>query len=212
MAWMQFLYVSISFSFLSAVFAQEPCGSLQEGYGPYDYINPKHRTENKGHHLNIVERHHFTFDVERLRRGSTSPAPGADIDYTLRAWPNHHRALISATKLALKSGKEKPPGMRYTIDCWFDRAIRMNSQDPMVRAIYATYLAKRGRKNEAVDNAERANEMGGGNRKVQYMIATAYTDVKEYPKAVHHAKRALELGYPLQGVKDRLVALGVWVD
>ena len=64
------------------------CGSLENAYGPYDY-----RTD-RGNRLYLVESAHFTPVVESLISGLSGPL-GAELDYTLRAFPNHHRALIS---------------------------------------------------------------------------------------------------------------------
>src|SRR5882672_10328606 len=63
------------------------CGALPNAYGPFDY-----RIEHDK--LAIVEAYHFTSQVELLIRGQ-SGALGADLDYTLRAAPNHHRALVA---------------------------------------------------------------------------------------------------------------------
>ena len=67
------------------------CGPLETGgYGPYDYTNPIHFREK----LPIVEGAHFDAGVESLR-GHLKKNAGTldgDLDYTLRAFPNHHRA------------------------------------------------------------------------------------------------------------------------
>ena len=62
------------------------CGALQNAFGPFDY-----RTE-RGYNLDVVESYHFTPPVEALIRGSSGTI-GGDLDYTLRAFPNHDRAL-----------------------------------------------------------------------------------------------------------------------
>ena len=64
------------------------CGPLANAFGPFDY-----RTE-KGNSLYLVESAHFTPAVEAVIAGNTTYI-GGDLDYTLRAFPNHHRALMS---------------------------------------------------------------------------------------------------------------------
>src|SRR5437867_1540176 len=65
------------------------CGNpFQNAYGPFDY-----RTAT-GDQKTIVEAHHFTSEVESLHAGITGSI-GAEIDYTLRAFPNHPRALMA---------------------------------------------------------------------------------------------------------------------
>lgn len=191
--------------------ALEACGSLDNHFGPFDYINPAHRSADNGFKLHIVEKHHFTQQVESLTKGETTYV-GGDIGYTLRVWPNHHRALLATVRLALKLKTERPKGMSLSVDCWFVRAKRMNPQDAMVYAIFSTYLAKRGRKAEALENATEAFALKPDDKNVNYNIAVAYLEVKEYAKALEHAKRAQELGHPMPGVKNRLVALGVWKE
>lgn len=58
-------------------------------YGPFDYNNGEHRRGN----LPVVERFHFTSKVQSLRGGNTSSTAGGDLSYTLKSFPNHHRAL-----------------------------------------------------------------------------------------------------------------------
>ena len=60
---------------------------LHNAFGPFDY-----RTATKDK-LKLVESYHFTPKVESLI-GGQSGTLGADIDYTLRAFPNHPRALL----------------------------------------------------------------------------------------------------------------------
>ena len=64
------------------------CGSLNNAYGPFDY-----RTATEEQHR-MVEGAHFLGYIESLKRGKNAVTPGPDIDYTLRVFPNHHRALL----------------------------------------------------------------------------------------------------------------------
>lgn len=71
------------------------CGSLANAFGTYDY-----RTE-KGN-LPVVELHHFTKEVENLVSGNPhhpGSTFGGDIDYTLRVFPDHPRALMAIVGL-----------------------------------------------------------------------------------------------------------------
>src|SRR5678816_429071 len=118
-----------------------PCGELRNSYGPFDYRTSKAE-------LKIVEDFHFTPDVETLRHGNTGTV-GGDLDYTLRASPNHHRALMAMVNLAIRTKSEKPLGPKYSVDCYFDRAIRFASDDASVRIIYGIYLYRVGKKADA---------------------------------------------------------------
>lgn len=185
--------------------AQEACGSLRNAYGPYDYRTEKAKLE-------IVEGAHFLPFVENLRRGNTSTTPGADIDYTLRASPNHHRALFAMIRLAEKEKRDKPIGSRYSVSCWLDRAERFAPDDAMVKTLYGTYLLKKGKIDAAIEKLEAALGLAGDNANVHYNLGLAYLELKEYDKALASAHNAYRLGFQLPGLRGKLEKLGKWKD
>ena len=178
------------------------CGSLTNSYGPYDYRTSKDKLE-------IVEGAHFTSDVETLRAGATSYV-GGDIDYTLRASPNHHRALNAMVNLSLLAKKAKPQGAHFTIDCYFERALRFAPDDGIVRMIYGIYLSRTNRKREAIKVFEDAKKFEANNANVYYNLGLTYLDVKDYPNALKNAQIAYRLGAPLPGLRARLKEAGQW--
>jgi tetratricopeptide (TPR) repeat protein len=182
--------------------AFEECGELGNSYGPFDYRTSRDK-------LAIVEGAHFTQDVEALRSGNTGQI-GGDIDYTLRASPNHPRALIAMANLGRKLNSNQPPGAKYSIPCYFDRAVRFADDDPMVRLVYGTYLSRVGKLREAVDQLEVAAKLDQDNANIHYNLGLIYLDLKDYPKARENAKRAYELGFSLPGLRKRLEAAGQW--
>ena len=124
-----------------------PCGELTNAYGPFDY---RIATDAQKH---LVESAHFTVSVETLKSGSSGAYPGHDIDYTLRAFPNHPRALLAISKLAEKEKTVTPRGANYPVDCYFDRAIRFRPDDSMVRVLFGTHLLRQGNKDKAIRRA-----------------------------------------------------------
>ena len=188
----------------SRAHAFEECGELANAYGPFDYRTSRDK-------LAIVEQVHFTQDVEALRSGTTGQI-GSDIDYTLRASPNHTRALIAMANLGRKLNTDQPPGAKYSLPCYFDRAIRFADNDPMVRLVYGTYFARVGKQREAVEQLELALKLDQGNANIHYNLGLVYLDLKDYPKAREHAQRAYELGFSLPGLRKRLEAAGQWTQ
>jgi hypothetical protein len=184
--------------------AFEACGSLQDtgGYGPFDY-----RTSAK--QLAIVERFHFTPDVEALKHGQSSTL-GGDLDYTLRASPNHHRALMAMANLVFKLNKDKPPGAHYTLSCYFDRAIRFAPNDDKVYMINGMYLARSGKKQEALKQLKTAESLAKDDPNIQYNLGLVYFDLKDYPNARLHARRAYESGFTLPGLRKALEGTKEW--
>src|SRR5690606_25221127 len=87
------------------------CGELKGGYGPFDYIN-RHSLQEQ---LTVVESFHFTYDVENLIKGQSGSIAG-DLNYTLHAWPNHHRALVSLVRLSIRDKSTRFHGLKYPVE------------------------------------------------------------------------------------------------
>ncbi len=184
--------------------AEGDCGVLTNAYGPFDYTNADH-FNNK---LGVVERFHFTSKVENLVEGE-SGALALDIDYTLRAFPNHHRALWAAAKLQLQQGWS-PTAHYYSADCYFDRAMRFQPGDAMVRMIYGVYLHKKQAYKDALVRYQEALELKPDSSEVYYNMGLLYVDTKDFANAKIAAEKAYALGYPLPGLKNQLVRAGHW--
>lgn len=180
------------------------CGNFRNNYGPFDY-----RVDKKK--LPIVEHYHFTPEVEMLRRGATA-ALGGDIDYTLRAFPNHHRALMAMMRLAERERKEKPRGARYTVSCYMARAEAFRPTDGMVKMLAGIYLLQKGQAADAVSKLEAAEELDGGNANLHYNLGLAYFKLKKFDEALEQAHKAYALGFNLPGLRSMLEKAGKWRD
>lgn len=194
------------------------CGSLANAFGPYDYRPDKYVYETTyGSHknrVNIVERAHFTIETEMLvsRKTGLVVPPGADLSYTLRAFPNHHRALMTLIALSEKEKTDKPRESIYTVDCWFRRAVAWVPDDNVVRMIFSTYLVKTNRKNEAEEQLETAARQAGENVFTHHNLGLVYFDMKMYEKALFHAHKTYSLGMTVQTLKEQLTSAGKWVE
>jgi tetratricopeptide (TPR) repeat protein len=158
---------------------------------------------------NIVDSSHFTVGVETLQRPATGSF-GADIAYTLRAFPNHSRALLAMANLAFKEKTNRPKGSDYTVDCWFARAIAFAPDDPNVRLAFGIHLIRQGQKQAALENLKLASERAPDSGNFQYNLGLAFLDAGDTESALRHAWRAKELQYTLPGLKSRLQKLGKW--
>jgi Tfp pilus assembly protein PilF len=188
----------------SAAYAAEPCGDLANAYGPYDY------RVNKAE-LKPVEAFHFSTAVEQLRGGEHGYL-GGDLDYVLRASPNHHRALLAMDRYAQKLRSNRIPHANYTIDCYYDRAVRFRPDDGTVRVLYGSFLARNGKPQEAIAQLQEAEQLLGDNANLRYNMGLVYLDLKDYDKALSHAHRAYQLGFNLPGLRRRLQAAGKWQE
>jgi hypothetical protein len=183
------------------------CGELRNAFGPFDY---RQRASHPGE-LDIVERVHFTPDVENGIKGNTGSI-GADLNYTLRAWPNHHRALSALYLIAQRTHAVELPGGKYPVECWFDRAIRFAPDDGAVHAIYANFLYGAGKPDQANHQLEVALSLEPDNPVINYNAGLAYVKMKKYDQALACARKAYALGVPMPGLKKKLVEAGKWSD
>lgn len=192
---------------LPALAAGNPLAGCED-YVPHkpggDYTNAEDR---KG--LSVVEQYHFTASVEGLIKGASGPL-GGDIGYTLDRFPNHHRALAAMSKLALRDKNRKPHGARYTIDCYFERAVRFRPQDARVRTLYGSYLLAVGQADGALSQLEQAAVLEPDNPTAHYNLGLLYLQKKDYAKARSSAHKAYSQGFPLEGLKNKLSAAGQW--
>ena len=213
----QFLAVLAAALGCSSAIAQvsaSGCGELANAYGPFEYRRDRHHTADSMPYqqkLNLVEGAHFTARVEALLGGVTGPL-GAELDYTLRVFPNHHRALLAVMNYGLKTKSAQPPTMLRPVECYFERALRFAPDDTTARMLYASFLINGKRKPEALMQLERARFDAGDNGFTHYNIGLVFLDADEPAQALVQAHRATSLGFMRADLKDRLVALGRWRD
>lgn len=189
------------------------CGELANAFGPYDYrvqllVGAGTQLTNQ----QLVEGAHFTPEVESLQHGKTSTTAGHDIDYTLRAFPNHHRALLAMMNLSFKEKSAKPVGSRYNVDCWFERGARFKPDDAVVKLLWGIYKLKIGRQNDAIKLLQDAEKIATDDPNLYYNLGLAYFDLKRYDEALANAHKAYALRYPLPGLRDKLKRVGAWKD
>lgn len=180
------------------------CGPLRPPgqFGPFDYRKDVDK-------LPVVMNHHFTPPVEALIRGQEGSL-GGDIDYTLRAFPNHARALVAMVNLGVKEKTMQPRGANYTVECYFERAIRFASDDAVVRMIYVTFLTTHARAQEAKAQLGAVETLAGDNPFTYYNLGLLYFELKDYDKALAHAHTALQMGVKQTGLQDKLTQVGRW--
>ena len=182
------------------------CGNpFVNGYGPFDY------RAVSGQQRQIVEQYHFTPAVESLVSGITHTV-AADIDYTLRAFPNHHRALVSMMNLGARMKTPKPPGAGVTVECYFVKALTFRPDDSVARMLYAKYLAANARKPEALQNLDMVAEQAKENAFTHYNLGLIYLELAEHSKALARAHSAMALGFSRPELKQALMTAGQWAE
>ncbi len=179
------------------------CGRIyQDRYGPYDYRNERDK-------LKVVEEFHFSKNVEFLIKGISGHF-SHDLNYTLMSSPNHPRALLAAVRYGERSKQDKPFGLSYTVECYFDRAIRYRPDDTVVRALYAQYLHQRNRTAEGLAQLDAAVPFAKESAFSHYNLGLMYLELGEAEKALTQAHRAMALDVPMDGLETALKKMGKW--
>lgn len=176
---------------------------LTNAYGPYDATLPGNQSL-----LPIVVTAHFTKSVEQLLKGTTTVDPLPDIDYTLRAIPNYHPALKSVMNYEFSGGKLRNDPRFYTVDCYFKRALYLAPKDYKATVLYAIYLHRKKKMQDARTYYERALKLQPDFIDAHYNFGLLLFALGELDSAFKHASIAYDGGYQLPGLKRKLVAKG----
>jgi Flp pilus assembly protein TadD len=95
------------------------------------------------------------------------------------------------------------------VECYFDRAVRFAPDDAQVRALYADYLLRLNRNEDARKQLEAAATLEL-NPQIEYNLALAWAKLGDNEKALELAKRAYAGGVQFPGLRDQLTRAGVW--
>ena len=201
-----------------AIAGEEECGTLTTHFGPWDFYDQKnHRStgaEAQGK-IKIVTGRHLTKNMLRLKRGSTAVDIKQDLDYTLRAIPNHPKALDLASRFAYQrsiseSFKNRQKKLTLTAECYFDRAFRLKRDRAEVWVIYGIHNHRFKNYKKAISNYITANELGLNSPEINYYMGLSYFAVADYENAKKQATIAYDGGFPLQGLKNKLKSVDQW--
>lgn len=193
------------------------CGGQGQGYGPYDYTNPLHRAKK----LHIVEQYHYTKRIIRLDPSRRPKDHMGDLDYTLRAFPNHHRALSTVIRLYQKLLQQNPgrsPGQIGRSlgfpppECYLQRAQRFAPNDGALHVLSGIYLHRIGKLEQAEAAYRQGVEMLPNSAEANYNLGLLLTDMNKHAEAIPFARKAYQLGYPLPALKRRILGAGLTLD
>jgi len=181
------------------------CAGGQPTSGPFDYL---FRSKHEGS-LRVVEEHHFDKGVETLTKG-LSTTPMGDIDFVLKAFPNHHRALQSAMTYSLRH-KKWPAGVKeLPVECYLQRAAKYSPRDAVVHRLLGYYMHKRGNLDMALKHNKRALDLQPFDIMTQYNTGLILADLERYKQAKQYAQPLYDAGLTLPGLKNKLIAAGHW--
>jgi len=187
----------------AAASAKPYCGELTNAMGPFDYREPPPDA------LHLVEMAHYTEEVAAGVKGNTG-AIGGDLDYTLRAFPNHVKALTTMAMVSARMKVNQLPSARYPVECYFERAVRFKPDDGLAWGAYGKYLYGAGQEERGMPLLKKAYDMAPDNPSVNYNLGIAYFRAKQYDLAVKHAKIAYQHNFPFDGLRNMLVGARKW--
>lgn len=202
------LYTLVAVFLSSAAQAEDVsvCGPLENpAYGPLDYRTATQLQRN------LVEHAHFTDEQFTLRKGKTG-ALGWDIGYTLRAYPNHPRALLAMQRLVEKEKKNPANDAIYTIECYYERALRFQRDDHVIRMFYVNFLIGKGQSETATEQLDYVLQTREDDPYTQFNAGMLFFDMKNYDRALQQAHKAMAMGFAKPELRDRLVAVGRWQE
>lgn len=185
-----------------------PCGPVYysaTAWGPRDY-----RTASPGERATI-EAFHFTPVIEAGIRGLNSTVAG-ELNFTLKALPNNHRALVTLTKIVMRAKTDRLQGFEWPGECYFNRAIRFRPDDTVVRMLYAQFLGQLKRREEALHQLQAAVSYAGGNGLTHFNAGLVALELGEPKFATEQARLALELGFPRRELVEKLEKAGHWTE
>lgn len=204
---------------------EKPAARDYGQYGPYDYYNPSEAPKDA---LYLVEKAHFgPKTMELARRGDWCFYWG-DLDYTLRAFPNHPRALMAMadylqtrqpcvrhlkSSTALKDVAEDIENGEWeerTADFYFKKGIEFRPQYAATHVVYGQYLAKVGRLDEALQQYLTAEKLDPKSADAQYYLGLLYLQKSDLAKARAYAEKAYKLGAKSPELREKLVEAGAW--
>lgn len=184
-----------------------PCKGKRTTYGPFDY----RKRQSLSTQLGLVEGAHFNENVENLKEGAKHKYNlYGDIDYTLRAFPNHYRALYTTIRLRTLEGRPYQKKGLEQPECYLNRAIKFTPGDPTVYSLYGILLHKLDRFNEALEKYLKAQEINPNDIQTKYNIGLLLCEMKRFDEAKKYALEVYNNNYPLNGLKNRLIKSGHW--
>ena len=186
------------------------CRGRAQGVGPLDYNAPRDRNSKL---FDMVVGAHFNSKVENLVSGAKrGNGLLTDLDYTIRAVPNHSKALYSLIRYQLDD--KNLHQFKYDnlphVECYLQRAIYFVPKDYTPRMLYGIYLQKRGNLEQALSHYRDAEKINPYQRTLQYNMGLLLFKMDRMEESLVYAKRAYALKAPFPGLKRMLTKAGVW--
>jgi len=177
------------------------CQGTRIPYGPYDYLQ-RQRLQSQ---LFIVEEYHLSPQILRLEQGTTTSAI-KEIQYTLMAWPNHHKALYAAYQYRLihRGDWLQNVNSATPVECHLQRAIKFSPKDPVPYMILGLLMHDFEQYKLALKSFRTANRLLPNDVITQYNMGLTLVELGQYDEAAQLVEEIYRTDFPLQGLKNKL--------
>ena len=133
-----------------------------------------------------------------------------NLDYTLRAIPNHPVALQSMIRLdrIRRNSDRRLISIVPPPECYLQRAEAFRPTQSHIPQLFGIYLDGLGLVDKEIDQYRRALALNDQDPEVHYNLGLALIKDGKLDEAAEHARIAYKLGFPLPGLRRKLEALG----
>ncbi len=113
-------------------------------------------------------------------------------------------------RLGQRDRTKKPSGADFTVGCFLERATVFRPDDVNVWLVRGIAFSMQRQYDRAIADFTTAIKLDPQNGNAHYNLGLAYFETKEFDKALEESKLAKSLGFPLDGLKNKLTAAGKW--
>ena len=150
---------------------------------------------------------HLDPALARMNSGQFNLYVLSDLEFLLRRWPNHYQALQGLIRY--EAGGGRTSSERSTA-CYFESAQQFAPDDVNVLILKGIYFHNKSDDDAAEAAWLNALRVDAGSPDAHYNLGLLYFDAGRSEDALMHATAAYESGYPLPGLKNKLVEAGQW--
>ena len=213
------IFILVLPNYTYAVVQCEPVTYGDGQYGPYNYYDSKNHIKGAGGvtgglknetRITIVTKYHLNSNIVRLTKGQTGTHISGDLDYTLRALPNHPVALDTISRFEIRQAsspdfKAKQKAMPYSAECYFQRALKIfGYNQPQTYMLWGLHKYREKKYQEAIEYFNKAESLGFNSADLAYYFGLTYLKLGDINKAQKYSDIAYSMGYQLPGLKKML--------
>lgn len=156
--------------------------------------------------LVLLNRSKFSTSTDKA---STLSDAFQEVNFTLQRIPETsplYSSVLAAIARIQQELKKFDSAKQY-----LDRAIAIAPDEPAAYILLALLYREQGNQQQALQTLEQGNTVTDGmSADIHYNLGLIELEIGKVESAAKHAKAAYDLGYPLSGLKNKLMAKNAW--